>query len=285
VSEHRLVPEFVLARFADGFGRVMAERRDRTRRVLLSVPEAAAQAGLYRLAGAGAPADLGGLVGRIEEGALRTVTQMTAGAFPPADEDRRCVALFLALALVLGRHYREGFTRAVALLAAHLDSRLEELADALDAPGEAEAPQPGPVSGPPSAPDRAEVVAGGAQPVTVPLSSVPRLAGLLSARTWQLLRVPERLLLMGDAPVVLWTRPSVAKPWQFGVDTADEVRVALDPQHALILARVAPAGEVVREVGERHARALNRTLAEAAGTWMYYHPESDPLEGVEVGAP
>jgi hypothetical protein len=60
------------------------------------------------------------------------------------------------------------------------------------------------------------------------------------------------------------------------------VRVPLDARHALIVARRAPAGEIVRDLGERHARALNRTVAEAAAEWMYYHPQSDPLEGVEL---
>jgi hypothetical protein len=38
----------------------------------------------------------------------------------------------------------------------------------------------------------------------------------------------------------------------------------------------------VRDLSERHARAFNRTVAEAAVEWMYYHPESDPLERVEL---
>jgi hypothetical protein len=40
--------------------------------------------------------------------------------------------------------------------------------------------------------------------------------------------------------------------------------------------------EIVRDLGPRQARALNRTVAEGAAEWMYYHPESDPLEGVEL---
>jgi hypothetical protein len=67
-----------------------------------------------------------------------------------------------------------------------------------------------------------------------------------------------------------------------GLGSAHEVRIPLDARHALIVARHAPAGEIVRDLDERHARALNRTIAEAAAEWMYYHPESDPLEGVEL---
>ena len=90
------------------------------------------------------------------------------------------------------------------------------------------------------------------------------------------------MLLTGDTPAVLWTRPGAPIAHRWGLAGADEVRVPLDPRHALIVARHAPAGEVVRELDERHARALNRTVAEATHLWMYYHPGSDPLERVEL---
>ena len=111
---------------------------------------------------------------------------------------------------------------------------------------------------------------------------VPLLARQLAARTWQLVRFPSRVLLTTDTPAVLWTPSEAAKPYQIGLGSAHEVRVPLDPRHALIVARHAQAGEIVRDLSDRHARALNRTVAEAAAEWMYYHPESDPLEGVEL---
>jgi hypothetical protein len=98
-------------------------------------------------------------------------------------------------------------------------------------------------------------------------------------------RFPARVLLTGDTPVVLWAPSDAAKPYQVGLGAAHEVRVPLDPRHALIVARHASAGEIVRDLSERHARALNRTVAEAAAEWIYYHPESDPLEGVELPSP
>jgi hypothetical protein len=90
------------------------------------------------------------------------------------------------------------------------------------------------------------------------------------------------VLLTTDTPAVLWAPSDAAKAYQVGLGAAHEVRVPLDPRHALIVARHAQAGEIVRDLSERHARALNRTVAEAAAEWMYYHPESDPLEGVEL---
>jgi hypothetical protein len=84
---------------------------------------------------------------------------------------------------------------------------------------------------------------------------------------------------------VLWAPSAAAKLYQVGLGSAHEVRVPLDARHALIVARHAPAGEIIRDLGERQARALNRTVAEGAVEWMYYHPGSDPLEGVELPSP
>jgi hypothetical protein len=81
---------------------------------------------------------------------------------------------------------------------------------------------------------------------------------------------------------VLWAPSAATKVYQVGLGSAHEVRVPLDARHALIVARHAPAGEIARDLGEKQARALNRTVAEAAAEWMYYHPESDPLVGVEL---
>jgi Protein of unknown function (DUF4238) len=85
------------------------------------------------------------------------------------------------------------------------------------------------------------------------------------------------VLLTSDTPAVLWAPAAAAKPHQVGLGSAHEVRVSLDARHALIVARRAPSGEIVRDVSDRHARALNRTVAEAAAEWMYYQPESDTL--------
>jgi uncharacterized protein DUF4238 len=111
---------------------------------------------------------------------------------------------------------------------------------------------------------------------------LPALARQLASRTWQVVRFPSVVLLTSDTPVVLWAPSASSKLYQVGLGSAHEVRVPLDARHALIVARHAPAGEIVRDLGDRQARALNRTVAEAAVEWMYYHPASDPLEAVEL---
>jgi hypothetical protein len=305
----------LLARFADGTGQVMAERRDRGRRLLLPIAQAATDAGAFAVSpgGTAAPA-LDRLLGEVDARAGRAIEAVLAGAFPPAPDDRAALALLLALQLLVGRGHRERAMRAAALLGQVIAGNLpdaeeseeeseeaaesEESEEAAEPAGEAEAAEeadePAEEEGSEEAADApgAEDVEGDAEEeeeveigvadTPLDITPVPELARLLVARTWQLVRFPARVLLTGDTPAVLWTRPGGQTAHRWGLGGADEVRVPLDPRHALIVARHAPAGEVVRDLDERHARALNRTVAEATHLWMYYHPASDPLERVEL---
>jgi hypothetical protein len=256
-----IVPPGLLARFADASGRVMAERRDRSRRLLLPPAEAAAEAGFYTPEGPpGEAAPLVELLDRVDRRAQAAIDEIVTGAFPPPAETRAGLALFVAVQLVLGRTHRERLTQAALVLGQLIGSSLPD-----DEAGEEEGPGP--------EPPRRPLLAG-----------APRLAGLVAARTWQLVRFPSPQLLTCDTPAVLWSGSGAATAYPWGLGGADEVRVPLDPRHALIIARRAPAGEVVRDLGERHARALNRTVAECAHAWMYYHPESDPMGGVELAS-
>lgn len=285
-----LVPRFLLAPFADAAGRLMAERRDRTRRRLVSLDQVQADLGTCRVLGdPRTAAALAGLLDRAEAGAGRAVEAALAGAFPPRGADRASLALVLALQLVLGRRHRAEASRAATLVGGVIAATIEEIEAAHAAGGEEEAEtgpttpsgeaSPGPAAG------AGSVLVLEEPPAPCSLAATPRLARQLALRTWQLVRFPAPVLLTSDTPVVLWAPSAAAKPYQVGLGAADEVRVPLDPRHALIVARRAQAGEIVRDLGERQARALNRTVAEAAVEWMYYHPESDPLEGVELPSP
>jgi len=286
---HHLVPAFLLRRFADEAGRVLVERRDRSRRLILSPDQAAADSGAYTVGpGAGAPGGLEPLLSRIEAGAPAAIERMVGGAFPPAEADRACLSVLFGLQLLLAPGPRAAAAQAVSVLGEIVGAGVEQLEQAAAEAEEDDAPDTPEASDAPDglpAPEAAHVLLHDGEPTPRSLARLPRVARLLAARTWQLLRFPGRVLLTGDAPAVLWSRPGGAKLYQFGLATADEVRVPLDPRHALILARHGPAGEVVRDLGDRHARALNRTVAEAALAWMYYHPESDPMEGVELPTP
>jgi uncharacterized protein DUF4238 len=265
-----LVPAALLARFADESGRIMAERRDRTRRLTLSATEAAAQIGAFSVLADGLAESLSA----VESHAMATIDRILAGAFPPRGADRAGLALFLAVQLALERGHREPLARSAEALGELILARLAELG--LEAEGDET------TSGAEAVEPAGDVVVHEGDGVRVSLAGTPRVAAVLAARTWQLLRFPGRLVLTGDTPVVLWSRPRAEGAYQFGIGSADEVRVPLDPSHALILARKAAAGEVVRDLDERHARALNRTVAEAASDWMYYRPDADPLEAVEL---
>ena len=294
--ERPLVPRFLLAGFADATGQLMAERRDRTRRRLILVDAAVAELGRYSLppARSDAPARAG-LLAEAEARAAEAARRITAGAFPPRGTDRASLALVLAGQLVLGRYHRAEAGRAATVVGQLIvstiedadeddeddDEAAEETAEETEAESKRPAPDPPAVRGA----REPDVLLPGQPPVGRSLASLPALARQLAARTWQMVRFPTPVLLTSDTPVVLWAPSAATKLYQVGLGSAHEVRVPLDARHALIVARHAPAGEIVRDLGERHARALNRTVAEAAAEWMYYHPESDPLERVELQSP
>jgi uncharacterized protein DUF4238 len=288
--ERPLVPRFLLAGFADATGQLMAERRDRTRRRLVLVDAAVAELGRYSLppARADAPA-LAGLLAEAEARAAEAARRITEGGFPPIGADRASLALVLAGQLLLGRHHRAEAGRAAAVVGQLIVSTIEDAEEEDDdeesgegAELESEPPDPDPRSV--RGAREPDVLLPGQPPVGRSLASLPALARQLAARTWQMVRFPAPVLLTSDTPVVLWAPSAATRVYQVGLGSAHEVRVPLDARHALIVARHAPAGEIVRDLGERHARALNRTVAEAAAEWMYYHPESDPLEGVELNS-
>jgi hypothetical protein len=289
-----LVPRFLLAGFADAAGQLMAERRDRTRRRLVAVDPAVLELGSYTFAaGRTDGTSLAGLLADAEDRAGAAVHRITAGAFPPAGADRASLALVLAVQLLLGRYHRAAAGRAATLVGQLIVSTIEEAEAAASEDEAAAEPQTAEreaAVGPEGrrATDRApapDVLLPGQPPVGRSLASIPAVARQLSARTWQLIRFASPVLLTSDTPVVLWAPSAAVKVYQVGLGSAHEVRIPLDSRHALIIARQAPAGEIVRDLSERQARALNRTVAEGAAEWMYYHPASDPLEGVELPSP
>jgi hypothetical protein len=288
-DEQPLVPTFFLDGFTDAEGRLMAERRDRTRRRLLSAAAAAAELGTYRLAPSSpGAAALAALLRESETTAAAAVHRIVAGTFPPSDGDRRCLALVLALQVLLGRAHRAQSSHVTELLGQLILSGVENGdTDAEESPPESGGPEDagalavggleGDTVG--SAP---EAILSGPRPERRSLAWLLEIARQLTVRTWQVVRFPAPVLLTSDTPAVLWAPSAASSPYRTGLGAADEVRVPLDSRHALVVARRARAGEIVRDLGERHARALNRTVAEAATEWMYYDPASDPLEGVAL---
>lgn len=271
---HQIVPESLLRRFADDTGRVMIERRDRGRRRLADLGEAAAAGGVYTVAEGARAAALARLLAETDLGAADAIDRILAGAFPPARADRTHLALFVAVRLLLGRAQRQAFTETVSILGEVAAASLPEGFDADDVPAE-----------PDAALAAVDVIVHDDQPHGVSLAAAPHLARGLVARTWQLVRFPRPQLLTGDMPAVAWSPSRGPQPTATRPGAAAEVRVPLDPRHALILASAAPSGQIVRDLADRHASALNRTVAEAARTWIYYHPAADPLGGVLLDPP
>ncbi|MGH7266808.1 MAG: hypothetical protein ACREMB_18460, partial [Candidatus Rokuibacteriota bacterium] len=109
-----LVPRFLLDPFADDAGRVMVERRDRSRRLLLPAEGAAAEAGGYDPGGP----ELARTLDAAEARARETLRAIVAGTFPVGGEDRRALSLFLGIRLLLARGHRAERARAAETIGA-----------------------------------------------------------------------------------------------------------------------------------------------------------------------
>src|SRR5262249_54449475 len=121
----RGVPGFLLRRFADPAGRLMAERRARSRRLALSGAPAGEGAGGYGAPAPGAPPAGGAGAGAARAGGVAPA--MIAGAFPPPADDRAYLAVFLALQLALARSHRTAATQSAGILDRIIAASLEEL--------------------------------------------------------------------------------------------------------------------------------------------------------------
>jgi hypothetical protein len=150
--ERPLVPGFFLAGFADATGRLMGERRDRTRRRLVEVAVAVAELGGYVLgADPGDARGLARLLAEAEARAAEAVGRITAGVFPPGAADRASLALALAVQLVLGRSHRAEARRTAAAMGELIVSAIDA-AEAAHEQGEATEPEGPAATQPPTAP-------------------------------------------------------------------------------------------------------------------------------------
>lgn len=109
---------------------MIAERRDRSRRLLLPVAEAAAEGGGHVVV----RDDLAPLLDRIEARAVGAIDRICGGAFPPAGEDRAQLALLFGLQILLGRGHREYAARVAEALGEAIGGNLPEAEDEPEGP-------------------------------------------------------------------------------------------------------------------------------------------------------
>jgi hypothetical protein len=249
---------FYQARFADESGRIVGIRRDDlARRVDTTPANLAVRRDYYTIERTDGQLDtgvettvLGRNVERFAAQALRRIH--VAGRFPVTRQDKEDIGLFLAFQTLRGPDHRERadeFTqRALATVA---DMMADEAIAARLVSGGNPAP---------TAEDIADVregihdrktfklALGTNHHVRTMLEVAPDLVRYFSLRTWTLVCFPPPSLLTSDVPVVLSSGG--------GLMTADEIIVAIDPGHALLMTHPG-GGERIVSGTEDMARQLN----------------------------
>lgn len=289
---HHLVPEHHLRRFADDRGRVVVvDRRDIGKSFTTSVKRATVERDFYAVERDGERRqDVEKLLAQLEGEGAGALRRMLEGAFPPDDDDRARIAVFLGAQWMRGRDMRE----AVNLVTGHMavsrvmsttraglqkffrEEKQKELTDQ-------EADE---VIAFAADPSRYTIEVHPHQHIRQMLEMIPGLANLACARIWQLLVATEGAFLTSDVPVTLWTHPAHRGPYGGGgFGPADELVFAVGRRHALVLAHEAPAGEIVREVGLAHVKEVNLRTATSGRRYIIHHPDDRPLVGMALPPP
>jgi Protein of unknown function (DUF4238) len=288
---HHTVPKSYLRRFANTAEQVtVVSRDDLSRKFTASIDDILAERDFYAFEteDGSSSYEAEELFSTFEHDASQALTRVIAGAFPPTEQDRVHISVFVAAQFLRGWDMREAMAvpfvhvgQMIAMNATKESVRAffrrtedrepsdEEVRDYVDFAKDTTG-------------YRIEVHPN--ELIRQLLQSIPGLANMAFARTWQLLRTEEGHFLTSDAPVSTWTHQKNRHPFygSGGFGMSDELSLPIDRQHALVLAHDAPAGEVVRDVGLDHVRALNRRTATSGRRYIIHHPDDEPLLGMEL---
>ncbi len=215
------------------------------------------------------------LLSQIEGSTAPILAGMVQGRFPPSDEERFRVSLFIAMQISRGWRFRHD-VNALATLAArqHLPALVtdERIRRYLRQRGKASDPKA-------VGEFRRRILAEDAftvhmtQPFAVQQAlqfAIETFQPLLYFRTWRLLRFKKPLLLTSDNPVGLWTAATDEQQPSHGVGTAQAIFLPLGRQTALAL--VHRGSDAVATPGPVRARIINLAVASGAERWIFHHP-------------
>lgn len=279
---HHFVPQFYLRRFADNAERVAVVRlADPARPTVTHVRNAAVIKGFYTVVDEAGDdtAAVEKLLALVEDAAKPAVERLVHGVlFPPPDQDRLQVALWLALQYVRdpqSRRRAEALADAAVKLQASLipDERArdhlrdlhgreptdEEVTDLVDGVHQ---------FGWEAVPSQNELV-------QLMLDSAMRIAPYFYERSWCVIQFPSPGFVTCDRPLVLYQHPENRSPYQsFGIATADEITVALDRRTLLVMHTDQEIGDMVLPAApEQTVGDYNRMLVHNAHQEIYCHPD------------
>ena len=295
-ARHHRVPRFYLERFANERMQIATvDRRTRARRAS-AIRETAAEKDFYTAINTEGAKDgkTEHLLSHIEGNAARAIKNILNPVFPlfpPRQQDRADLCLFLAFQKVRGKLTRKRI-EMLGDLWAHLQipaGMTTGQARAWLQANEQEAT-------PESVQEIVELSASMEDFEFVPdpnahlsvMGGVAlRISELLLPRPWWIAEYDSPALLTSDEPVALHFRDRSRRPGHDrGIAHADEIWFPLDPRRLLILGspgdplpeqRVRPAAQT--------AVTVNRTIAAGAYEHIYMHPAQDHLKGVRLPRP
>lgn len=288
--KHHIVPRLHLRRFANARGQVRVVARDAlSRSFIASVDDVPAERDFYSFEtedGRSQHVETK-LLGLIEAEAAIAIERLIGGQFPPSEEDRARLAAFVAAQWCRGWDMREAMNAVVAHMIQtytvnmtrtalrnsirereNRDATDEEINETIEFARD---------------PSRYAIAIPQEHSIRMMVDMVPGLTNVVMTREWQLLRVSEGAFVTSDAPVSLWTHPQNQHPFYgSGFGIADELAIAIDRRHAIVFARKAPSGEIVRDVGTDHLREVNGRTAASGRRYIIHHPDDSPLDGLHL---
>lgn len=302
---HHLVPQMYLRNFANADSQVaLADRDDPTRRFVTSVRKACAEVGFYRIEPEAIDASSAENVTVHPELVEQELSKFETAASPGLSElvrtrskdsltmeDWYHLVNFIALQSVRGRRWREDFD-SVATHAArqYLAESLsdKEIRDVLKRDGkrygkaavrEYRSQMLGEEGPRLQAPQTVHVFEGVKMAFDV---IAPRLAERMS---WEVIEAPSVAVLTGDEPVCWWA-PGDSPVGYFNAKviwmplSRDLVLQLTDSETDLAALGLpdleTPAGR------DELVALVNREIAGQAERWIVHHPDTDPLEGLDI---
>jgi hypothetical protein len=280
-KRHHQVPQFYLQRFAVG-GKVLVRWRD-GKQYTTSPFNVAVESGYYDI-----PDGAGGVSKEIEDGladvethASAVLRNMDATGVPPGgrDPDSATLAMFVGLMAARTTDHRERvmFPQRVIEWANGRALTREVVEEYLQTVHLGFKPEADEVEGAHTVVQLSNVQAPETLTQEFAVEMMLRSAWEISRRLlglhWSLEHDPRGEFVTSDTPVVLWRKPSAKDEYMgFGVETATEVRIPLDPGKQLVMSRRPRKSSI--DVQMHRVRAANKAMSGAAHKFIVGSPDS-----------
>lgn len=262
---HHYVPQFYLRRFANQKNQLRAFRRSTREMSRIGVRQAASEIGFYDVKESEdySKEFVEELLGQKVENFAALAFQRLDETWPPSEEDRVWLALFMAVQIVRTPEQRF-MMNEIADLATKLQIKGVRL-------GDGPAIDPLPVASEelesmvfPASPE----FAWGSALEMAATKMAPMLAGEF---VWHLFESDKRVLATSDRPVMYWVNePDPLRG--VGLGTADDVYMPVDSRKMLGLTRDRRLESSKLSLPRAIARQMNRYLLAYSYEWVYHDP-------------